>query len=419
MEGATATFVKETLPGGMRVVVEPIPHVRSVAVGLWYGVGSRHEDETTSGLSHFLEHMFFKGTARRSARDIAETMDQVGGQLNAVTTKEYTCIYTRVLDEHFPIGLDVIADMALNSRLDPQDVEREKGIILEEIKLYEDTPDEQIHDFLVQTMWDGHALGRSVLGTAEAVQAFDVAEVARFFDTYYRPANMVVGVAGNVDPPVVVNSVAAAFDGRQGGARPSEGGAPTRAVRREVRRKDTEQVHLAVGGTGVPLEHPDMYGLQLVSMILGGGPSSRLFQEIREERGLAYSVYSYTASYRDGGLSAIYAGVSPRHAASVLELVQAELLALSSGGIKEMELQRARDQVKAAMVMSLESTSSRMSRLARGELMLGRVLDTDEIIARIDAVTLDDAHRIADALLGPNELTVCAIGPVHPDLAPI
>ena len=414
----TVTFVKETLPEGLRVIVEPIPHVRSVAVGLWYGIGSRHEGDATSGLSHFLEHMFFKGTARRSARDIAETMDQVGGQLNAVTTKEYTCIYTRVLDEHFPIGLDVIADMALNPRLDPQDVEREKGIVLEEIKLYEDTPDEQIHDLLVQTMWGGHALGRSVLGTAEAVQALDVADVTGFYAAYYRPTNVVVGVAGNVDPPAVVSSVLAAFDGHQGGTRPPDGGAPIRAVKREVRRKDTEQVHLAVGGAGVPLEHPDMYGLQLVSMILGGGPSSRLFQEIREERGLAYSVYSYTASYSDGGLSAIYAGVSPRHAASVLELVRAELLALSRGGISELELQRARDQVKAAMVMSLESTSSRMSRLARGELMLGRVLDMDEIIARIDAVTLGDAHRIANALLDPDQLTVCAIGPVGPDLVP-
>ncbi|MDQ7794563.1 MAG: pitrilysin family protein [bacterium] len=411
-------FARETLPNGLRVVVEPIPHVRSVSVGLWYGVGSRHEDSATSGLSHFMEHMFFKGTARRSAREIAETMDRVGGQLNAVTTKEYTCIYTRVLDEHFSLGLDVISDMALRPRLDEGDLEKEKGIVLEEIKLYEDTPDELIHDFLARTMWDGHSLGRSVLGVAAAVKQFDRERLLGFYNAYYRPANMVLAVAGHVDPAAIREAAAAAFAGLTGGSSPPAGGTPQRVSRREVRRKDTEQVHLAVGAPGVPLEHPDMYTLQLLSMTLGGGTSSRLFQQIREERGLAYSVFSYTGSYCDTGLLGIYAGVSPEQAAPVLDLIREELASVARQGVSEEELERAKDQVKASIVLALESTSSRMSRLGRGELLLGRILETDEVVARVDAVTLEDALRVARACLDPEGLTVCAIGPVDSDLAP-
>ncbi len=410
------TYLKETLPNGMRVVIEPIDHVRSVSLGLWYGVGSRHEDADTGGLSHFLEHMFFKGTFRRSAREIAETMDRVGGQLNAVTTKEYTCIYTRVLDEHFALGLDVIADMALNPRLDPTDIDREKGIVLEEIKLYEDTPDELIHDFLAQTMWDGHALGRSVLGTVAAVRSFDRARLVDFYEAYYRPVNMVVAVAGHVEPAGVLEQIGEAFSGVSGGRIPPGGGMPGRARRRQVRRKDTEQVHLALGAPGVPLEHPDMYTLQLLSMILGGGTSSRLFQEIREERGLAYAVFSYVSCHRDAGLLGIYAGVSPEQTRPVLEIVRGEVGSLVERGVRDEELERAKDQVKAGIVLALESTSNRMSRLGRGELLLGRVVEVDEVTARIDAVTGADVLRVARECLDGGDLTTCAIGPLDSEL---
>ncbi|MFZ5813768.1 MAG: M16 family metallopeptidase [Bacillota bacterium] len=408
-------YRKTTLPSGLRVVTEEIPHVRSVSVGVWVGAGSCFETPEEMGVSHLIEHMLFKGTERRTARQIAQAIDGRGGTLNAFTSKEHTCYYAKVLDEHLPVALDLLADMLLHSRFDATDLEREKGVILEEIKMYEDVPDDLVHDLFATAMWREHALGRPIVGTAETVQSLSREAILAFMHRHYVPGNMVVAVAGHVEHEAVVAMVDRAFGqmaGRpEGMVWPAVPGRVERPVAL-VRPKEIEQTHLVLGTRALPQEDDRIYALHLLNTVLGGGASSRLFQEIREQRGLAYSVYSYHSSFRTTGNFAVYAGVSPKMVGPVLDLVTGLLEQAGREGISTEELAEAKEQLKGQIMLGLEATSSRMTRLGRGELSQGRVLHPDEIIQRIDAVTGEEVAALASQLFLEELRVLSAVGPI-------
>ncbi len=401
------------------MVVEEIAHVRSATIGVWVGAGSRFEQPEEAGVSHFIEHLLFKGTERRTAKQIAEEMDVLGGSLNAFTSKEHTCYYTKVLDEHLDRALDLLTDMVLHSVFDPGELEKEQGVILEEIKMYEDTPDELVHDLLAEQAWAGHPLGRVIIGTADTVSGLDRARVLDYFGRYYRAGNTVVAVAGNVQADQVVEAVGRAFAGLALGPVRLEGTPALVVTGRDLRDKDTEQAHVCLGLPGVPQDHDDMYPLYVLNAVLGGGSSSRLFQTIREERGLAYSVYSYLSSYHDSGLLTVYAGSSPEAAPEVLELVLQELAALTRGEVTAAEVDRAKEQMKGQLMLSLESTSSRMTRLGRSLLSRGRVQTVDEVLARLSTVSLQDVQGLSERLFQNRGMALAAVGPDLGSLADI
>lgn len=404
-------YKKTVLPNGLRVITEEIPHVRSVSVGFWIGVGSRHETESLAGVSHFIEHLLFKGTETRSARQIAEAIDAIGGHLNAFTSKECTCFYARVLDDHFPMAVDVLADMLLHSRLDAGDVEKEKNVVVEEIMMYEDTPEELVHDIFSLALWPGHPLGRAVQGTVRSVRGLGHPEIIDYFHRHYVPENMVVAAAGNIPHERVVEEALSRFGGLAGtgGFKPPV--PPQSAQGTVYREKEIEQVHLCLGAEGIPLGDARIYSLHLLSNILGGGTSSRLFQEIREERGLAYSVYAFHNSYQDSGLAGIYLATSPASASAALSLARAEIARIKEEGVGKEELQRNKDQMKTSVVLGLESTSSRMTHLGKSELVLGRVLTPDEIIERIERVIPEDVCEIARQVWVEERVGMAAVGP--------
>ncbi len=416
--GATLPFYRKTvLPNGLRVVTEEMAHVRSVAVGVWVGAGSRHEPPEQAGISHFIEHMLFKGTETRTARDIAEAIDALGGNVNAFTAKECTCYYARVLDEHFVPALDLLADLVLRPRFDAGEMEKEKNVICEEIMMYEDSPEDLVHDVFAQSVWPDHALGRAIQGTLDAVRGLGRDDVRAYYERFYAPANMVVAVAGHVGHDRAVEEVARRFGGR-GGAAPEVSALPPRAAsRRMYREKDIEQVHICLGGEGVPLSDERVYALHLLSNLIGGGSSSRLFQEIREERGLAYSVYAFHNAYRDAGLAGVYLAASPAAARQSLELALAELERVQTRGVDEAELHRNKEQVKAGMLLALEGTGSRMNHLGKSELLKGFVLKPEEVIARLEGVTVDDVQRLAREIWDVGRLGLAAVGPAGVDLA--
>ncbi len=403
---------KAVLPNGIRVVSERVPGVRSVAVGVWVDAGSRDEAPAQSGIAHFVEHMLFKGTRRRSARDIAEAIDATGGQLNAFTTKETTCYYARVLDEHLPLAMDILADMLFEAAFRPEDLLRERDVILEEIRLAEDTPEDLVHDVFEKALFGAHPLSRPVLGTARTVSGCTRQDLVRFVQAHYVPAQLVIAAAGNVVHDTLVDMAARLFDVP---ARDAVGRGtvaldyrPTHALV----EKDCEQVHICMGAPSLPRRHPQRFALHLLDTLLGGGMSSRLFQELRENRGLVYSTYSYHSGYRETGVFGVYAGTSPDKAAEVLELIRAEIGAVHRGEITEGELDRAKEQAKGALVMSLENTTARMSRLGRAELDAQPYLSPRQLMRRIDAVTLEEVRCLAAELLPPDRLTTVALGAI-------
>ncbi|MDA8333598.1 MAG: pitrilysin family protein [Peptococcaceae bacterium] len=401
---------KVEMPNGLTILAEEIRHLRSVALGVWVDVGSRYEEDDERGISHFIEHMMFKGTLKRTAKDIAEALDAVGGQLNAFTTKEYTCYFARVLDEHFDLALDLLGDMLFNSRLEGPDVDRERNVILEEIKMYEDTPDELVHDLFTATLWEGHHLGQPIIGSVDTVQNLSRDDLANFHGLHYRPGGMVVAVAGNVDHQVAVEKIKARFAG-EGRARERRMGPPAAQNGIMCRAKDTEQVHLCVGVPGYALSDERIYAVQVINTILGGGISSRLFQEIREKRGLVYSVYSYHSSYHDTGVFGIYAGLGKDNVGQAMELVMQEIGEIQKGAVAEEELVRARDQLKGNLYLSLENVNTRMSRLGKSQLYLGTVQSPEELVERVAAVTRDDIVRLALDLFRPERFALASIGP--------
>jgi predicted Zn-dependent peptidase len=399
------------LTNGIRILSDPMPEVRSATVGFWVGAGSRDEPEGLFGATHFLEHLLFKGTDSRTAREIAEAIDAVGGELNAYTTKEYTAYYARVLDDDLPLAVDILADITRHPAFPPDEVETERTVILEEIRMRDDTPDDLVHDVFYETLWPDHPLGRAVLGTYESIEEISRDGIAGYFDDYYKPENLVVAAAGHVDHDDLCARVESAFAGTGGGRELVHTAPPPFEPSVKVVPRDSEQAHVVLGTVGLSRSDADRYALGVLTHILGGGMSSRLFQEVREKRGLAYSVYAYRSPYRDTGTFAVYAGTSPSTVKEVLDLVEAELDKVAADGVSEGELERAKGHVRGSMALSLEDSGSRMTRLGRNELVEGELLTVDEIVGRVEAVTLDDVARVAKRLFADQRYVLTVVGP--------
>ena len=409
-------YRKSVLSNGLRVMTEHMPLVRSASLGLWVGVGSSHEHPALRGISHCIEHMLFKGTRNRSARDIAEFMDSLGGNLNAFTDKETTCYHARVVDSAIPDTLGLLGDMFLHSLFDPAELRKEQQVILEEIRMYDDSPEEVAHDLFIRSVWAGSPLGDPTIGYKHTVTAVTRDSIEAYMRERYAPASILLTAAGNVDHDDLVAQMQALLGGmpaRDGGADPPQ---PRFVPASVVQRKDSEQVYILFGAEGVSSRDERRYALSLLDTILGGGMASRLFNEIRERRGLAYSVYSSHNAYRNAGLLTIAASTSPKHVQEVMSLVRAEGAKLAERGVMDAELARAKEHLKGGLLLSLESTSNRMLRLGRMELSLGRHMSVQELNERIEAVTKDDVDREARTLFAPGGLAFTVVGPVDEPL---
>ena len=409
---------RTVLPSGLRIVTETIPTTRSASIGLWVNVGSRDETPALSGVSHFLEHLLFKGTKRRSALDISAEIEAVGGETNAFTTKEYTCYYARVLDADLPLAVDVLCDAVAESVLDPADVETERAVILEEIAMHEDEPGDEVHDVLTEAIFGRHPLGRLISGTEDTVSAMTRPQINGFYRRRYAAPRIVLAVAGNLEHATVVRLVRRALAGTPldsaptAPACPRDSGSTVRALPAHtvVRNRDTEQAHVVLGAPGIGRLDERRFALGVLNNVLGGGMSSRLFQEIREKRGLAYSVYSYGSQYADAGLFGVYAGCAPGKVEEVLDLIRAGLSRVAADGVTAEEITRGKGMVKGSYVLGLEDTGSRMSRLAKSELLYGDLMTVDELLSRVDRVTLDDVNTLAADLLS-RPMSLAVVGP--------
>ncbi|WP_069461855.1 M16 family metallopeptidase [Actinacidiphila rubida] len=415
----TGTVRRSVLPGGLRVVTETLPTVRSATFGIWAGVGSRDETPALNGATHYLEHLLFKGTQRRSALDISSAIDAVGGEMNAFTAKEYTCYYARVLDTDLPLAIDVVSDMLTGSLIRQEDLDAERGVVLEEIAMTEDDPGDQVHDLFTTALLGDSPLGRPVLGTVETINALTRDQVARFYRKHYDPTRLVVAAAGNIDHATVVRQVRRAFEraGALGDAE-AEPQAPRGGLRTlraagnvEILDRRTEQAHVVLGMPGLARNDDRRWALSVLNAALGGGMSSRLFQEVREKRGLAYSVYSYTSAYADCGMFGVYAGCQPRRVPEVLKICRDELQQVAEHGLDDEELRRAIGQLSGSTVLGLEDTGALMNRIGKSELCWGEQLSVDDLLARIAAVTPDEVRAVARDVLGQRP-SLAVIGPV-------
>jgi predicted Zn-dependent peptidase len=405
---------QSTLDGGLTLVTERMPDVRSVSIGFWVGTGSVDEAPPQAGASHFLEHLLFKGTPSRTARSIAEAVDAVGGDMNAFTTKEYTAFYVRLLADDHELGLDILSDIIWSPAFRPDEFESERQVILEEILMHADEPADLVHDVLAGALFPQHPLGREVLGEQVTVDAMSVEDVAAFHAAHYRPANIVVAAAGRLDHDRVVEGLAARLSSRTGGAAPARQRPSLPPLSRVVLPRPTEQVHLAVATPAPDRDDDDRHAMSIVEHVLGGGMSSRLFQSIREERGLAYSVYSYRLAFEGAGALAVYAGTAPSNATEVLDLIDSELEHLVTKGVTADELEKARGHIRGSMALGLEDTGARMSRLGHSQIVHGRVLTLDELDARLSALDLDQVNEVGSRWLsGPR--TLAGVGPFDPD----
>ena len=420
--GRDGSVVKRTvLPGGLRIVTESVPTVRSVSFGMWVGVGSRDESVRQAGASHFLEHLLFKGTERRSALELSSEVDRLGGEMNAFTAKEYTCYYARVLDTDLPVAVDVLTDMVTSSVITDDDYEAERSVICEEIAMHDDDPADVVHDAFAHAVFGDSPLGRPILGSVGSIEALPGATVRRFYRRWYQPRHVVVAAAGNLDHAWVVRLVKKAFATAGVTLAGDDRPAPPRAAvgaRRALRRSDdpqvlprsTEQANLVLGMPGLSRSDDRRFALGVLNSALGGGMSSRLFQEIREKRGLAYSVYSYSSQYADTGLFGVYAGCLPKKVDDVVDLCRTELEAVATSGLTLEELERGKGQLRGSIVLGLEDTGSRMSRIGKSELVYGELLSVDEVLSRIQDVTLEAVRGVAASVLGARP-TLAVIGP--------
>lgn len=400
-----------TLANGVRIITETMSHVRSVSVGIWVGCGSRRETLEQNGISHFIEHMLFKGTTSRSAEDIARSVDSIGGNLDAFTAKELVCFNTKVLDQHLSQAFDVLADLVLHPLFRPEDIEKEKGVILEEIKMEEDSPDYLVHEIFSANFWKDHPLGKPILGTPQSVRRFDDTMVRDFYKSAYAPGNVVVTAAGNLTHERLTSLVREHFNELPPGGGPSPDPAPSTHARIALRnKKSLEQVHLCLGVPSYPLPHSERFACYILNTLLGGGMSSRLFQNIRERQGLAYAVFSELNPYRDTGCLSIYAGTSQESARKVVTSITREFRNLKEQPVSDEELRRAKDHLKGSLMLGLESTASRMSNLARQEMYFGRFFTLDELVESIEAVTADGVQRIADTFFDPRQIALTVLG---------
>ncbi len=412
-KNASRSIRKTVLPNGLLVLTESMPHLRSVSMGAWIGSGSRDEAPEVNGVSHFVEHMVFKGTTSRSAQQIAREVDTIGGNLDAFTGKEMVCFNIKVLDENVPPALDVLSDLVLHPTFTPEELAREQGVILEEIKMDEDNPDYLVHEIFTQNFWKGDALGRPILGTAKTVSSFNQQIVFDFYASQFTPRNMVFSAAGNLDHDAFVAQVEQQFGSlaASGANLTTKPSAPLATPHITLKRKKSlEQVQLCLGVPAPPVNDPSRYGVYLLNTMLGGGMSSRLFQTIREDQGLAYSIYSEMNPFRDTGSLCVYAGASVDKTEKVLQLTLQELRRLKQETVSETELKRAKDQLKSNMVIGLESSGSRMSNLARQQMYFGRFFGIDEIIEEIEAVTSADVQELAQRLFQPEAMALTLLG---------
>ena len=404
-------FQKEQLINGIRIVTEEIPYVNSVSIGIWVKVGSRYENVDNNGISHFIEHMLFKGTKNRSAKEIANSIDKIGGQLNAFTSKECTCFYAKVLDTHFDIALDVLADMFFNSNFSSEEIDKERGVVIEEINMYEDSPEDLVHDLFSQAVWSGNPLGMSILGTEETLENLNREKIVQYFNENYIPQNIVISVVGNFKHSEVVDKIRGYFDK----AEQRDNGTANILVPRfepeyTLKSKVTEQVHLCMGFNGVDIKSKAFYPMLILNNVFGGAMSSRLFQKIREDRGLAYSVFSYPSSFEDCGLFSIYAGAKPDNLKSVAELIMEEIRFVKESGITEEELYDSKEQLKGSYILGLESTSGRMISIGKSELLLEKIYSPAEILERIDKVDMESVNSIIKHIFDTDNMGVAVIG---------
>jgi predicted Zn-dependent peptidase len=407
------TVCRTVLSSGLRVVTEQVPHVRSAAVGIWLDVGSRDENLAESGASHYLEHLLFKGTPTRSAMDISASLEAVGGDLNAFTSREYTCYYARVLDADLPLAVDVLADMVRSSLLRADDVDAERTVVLEEIAMRDDDPSDLVHDLFGEAVLEDEALARPVLGSVESIQQMPTERIRDYYQRTYCPEAIVVTVAGALDHETTLAAVQRAFAEDSSGVPPHElrsgSGLSSRRGVRLVHQRPTEQTNIVLGTVGIPRRDPRRYALQVLSTALGEGMSSRLFQEVREKRGLAYSVYSFQSHYADTGTFGVYAGCAPQRAVQVIEVCREQVDAILRDGLTPTEIDRAKGQLRGGLVLNLEDTLSRMNRLGRAELAYGELPSVDELLGRINRVTEDDVREIAAEVLD-QPLSLVAVG---------
>jgi predicted Zn-dependent peptidase len=418
-ESVGAAVRRTVLPGGLRVITETMPGMRSTAFGVWVGVGSRDETPSLAGASHYLEHLLFKGTRRRTGLEISAAMDAVGGELNAFTAKEHTCYYAHVLAADLPLAVDLVCDVVTNATIAAEDVDSERGVILEEIAMRDDDPSDAVHDVFGEALFGDTALGRPVVGTVSSIEAMRRDQVAGYYRRRYRPEAMVVAAAGQLDHRTVVRQVREAFGaGLVGGTSPLPARTGGRAPRQPAQpvatiRRPTEQANLVLGTFGLPRHDDRRFALGVLNSALGGGMSSRLFQEVRERRGLAYSVYSFTSQYAGAGAVGVSAGCHPSKVHELLDVVREQFAQVAEHGLADIEVSRGKGQVRGGLVLGLEDTGSRMSRIGKGELAYGEVMEVDEMLARIDAVTPDDVRALAAQLLsGP--LCLAVVGPFDP-----
>ncbi|HEX9369265.1 MAG TPA: pitrilysin family protein [Vicinamibacterales bacterium] len=402
---------REVLDTGLRLITETMPHVRSVSLGVWLTCGSRHESVDRSGIAHFVEHMLFKGTGTRTAEDIAQAIDSIGGQLDAFTAKEYASYYIKVLDEHLPTAVDLLSDIVMNPNFAADDLDKEKKVILEEIKMVEDTPDDLVHELFTQHFWEGHALGRPILGSKESVESFTGDILRHYFRTSYVAPNLIVSAAGNVEHAKVRDLIARAFDKLPSTRAPFQDETPRVLPQVIVRAKELEQSHVVLGTSSYPQNHADRYVSYIMNTVLGGSMSSRLFQNVREKRGLAYAVFSGLSAYRDAGNITIYAGCANEAVPEVVDLCVEELRGMKQAPVPDAELRRAKDHLKGSLMLSLENTASRMSHLARQEIYFERHFGLDETLAGVERVTSADVARVATDLFSNGSLAATVVGP--------
>jgi predicted Zn-dependent peptidase len=410
---SNSPIVRDVLDNGLRILTERMTQVRSISIGVWLTRGSRHESAERGGIAHFVEHMLFKGTTSRSAEDIAQAIDSIGGQLDAFTAKEYASYYIKVLDEHLPLAIDILSDIVLNPAFTREDIEREKKVVIEEIKMVEDTPDDLVHEIFTQGFWENHPLGRPILGTRETVESFNETLLRDYFLGSYTPRNLIVSAVGNLEHAKVRDLVAEKFGSLASVGEPPRENAPRVVPKVVIRRKDLEQSHICLGTSSYPQNHEDRYSSYVLNTLLGGSMSSRLFQNVREKRGLAYAVFSGLSAYRDAGSFTVYAGCANDAVAQVVDLVVEELRAVKQAPVLDSELQRAKDHLKGSLMLSLENTASRMSHIARQEIYFDRQFGLDETLQGIERVTVKEVQRVAADLFKNDSLAATVLGNVN------
>ncbi len=410
---SNSPIVRDVLDNGLRILTERMSQVRSISIGVWLARGSRHETARQSGIAHFVEHMLFKGTDTRSAEDIAQAIDSIGGQLDAFTAKEYASYYIKVLDEHLPLAIDILADIVRNPAFSAEDIEREKKVVVEEIKMVEDTPDDLVHEIFTQGFWENHPLGRPILGTKETVESFTSDSLRDYFRRAYTAQNLIVSAVGNLEHDRVRALVEEKFGSVAPHGEVPDEQAPQVVPKILIRNKELEQSHICVGVSSYPQSHDDRYSSYVLNTLLGGSMSSRLFQNVREKRGLAYAVFSGLSAYRDAGSFTIYAGCANEAVGEVVDLVVEELKGVKTTPVPAAELQRAKDHLKGSLMLSLENTASRMSHIARQEIYFDRQFSLDETLQGIEKVTPGDVQRVAADLFSDGSLSATVLGNVN------